>query len=57
MSKQVKQIILDKHNELRRKVARGHESNGNPGPQYAAEHMWKFVRNTVQLDLDEQIFI
>ena len=33
------QAILDKHNDLRRKIANGQESRGNPGPQPAASNM------------------
>ena len=33
------QVIVDKHNELRRKVARGLETLGNPGPQPSASNM------------------
>jgi len=33
------QAIIDKHNELRRKVAKGEETRGNPGPQPAAADM------------------
>ena len=33
------QSIVDKHNALRRQVANGQESSGNPGPQPAASNM------------------
>jgi len=33
------QAIVDKHNALRRQVANGQESRGNPGPQPAASNM------------------
>jgi len=46
LSADAKQAILDKHNELRRKVAKGEETNGAPGPQPAAANMRKLVWNT-----------
>ena len=33
------QAIVAKHNDLRRKVAKGQETQGNPGPQPAAANM------------------
>ena len=33
------QVIVDKHNELRRKVAKGEETQGKPGPQPSATNM------------------
>ena len=33
------QTILDLHNQLRRKVAKGQERQGNPGPQPPAANM------------------
>jgi len=46
LSADAKQAILDKHNELRRKVAKGEETDGAPGPQPAAANMRKLVWNT-----------
>jgi len=46
LSADAKQAILDKHNELRRKVAKGEETAGAPGPQPAAANMRKLVWNT-----------
>ena len=40
LSSEAKQAMLDKHNELRRKVARGEETSG---PQPAASNMRKLV--------------
>jgi len=45
LSADAKQAILDKHNELRRKVAKGEETDGAPGPQPAASNMRKLVWN------------
>ncbi|XP_033213844.1 venom allergen 3-like [Belonocnema kinseyi] len=39
LTDQEKQLILSKHNELRRKVAAGMETDGSPGPQPAAKCM------------------
>ena len=33
------QAIVDKHNALRRQVAKGQEIRGNPGPQPSASNM------------------
>ena len=41
MTEAGKAAIVDKHNELRRKVAKGEETNG---PQPAASNMRKLVR-------------
>jgi hypothetical protein len=38
-----RQQILDKHNELRRRVAKGLEKRGNPGPQPPAANMQGMV--------------
>jgi hypothetical protein len=38
-----KQAVVDAHNKLRRKVAKGQESRGNPGPQPSAANMLKIV--------------
>jgi hypothetical protein len=38
-----KQTIVDAHNALRRRVAKGLESKGNPGPQPSAANMRKIV--------------
>jgi len=38
-----KQAIVDKHNELRRTVAKGEETRGKPGPQPAASDMLMMV--------------
>jgi len=37
------QQIVDLHNELRRKVAKGLEKRGNPGPQPPASNMREFI--------------
>lgn len=39
MSEEAKQVILDKHNELRRKIAKGEEERGVGGPQPPASNM------------------
>ena len=39
-----KATILKVHNDLRRKVARGLEIKGNPGPQPGASNMRELVR-------------
>jgi hypothetical protein len=41
-----KQAIIDAHNTVRRKVAKGKESRGNPGPQPPAANMRKMVSGT-----------
>jgi len=41
-----KQVILDVHNDLRRRVAKGLETRGNPGPQPPAANMRKLVSET-----------
>jgi hypothetical protein len=38
-----KQTILDAHNEVRRRVAKGLEIKGKPGPQPPATNMRKLV--------------
>ncbi len=38
-------IIVDKHNALRRQVAKGLEKRGNPGPQPPASNMRQMVWN------------
>jgi hypothetical protein len=38
-----KQEIVNKHNELRRQVAKGYENRGSPGPQPAASDMLLMV--------------
>ena len=43
ITEEQKQIILDKHNELRRKVAKGQETQGSNGPQPAASNMKEMV--------------
>ena len=46
MSSEAKQAMLDKHNELRRRVAKGEETNGLNGVgQPAAANMKKMVWN------------
>jgi len=45
LSAEAKTIILDKHNELRRRVAKGEETEGSPGPQPGAANMKKMVWN------------
>jgi hypothetical protein len=41
-----KNTIVDAHNNLRRTVAQGKESRGNPGPQPPAANMRKLVSST-----------
>ena len=43
LSEESKAAILDKHNELRRRVAKGEETSGLSGPQPAAANMRKMV--------------
>ena len=43
MSSEAKQAMLDKHNELRRRVAKGEETGGMNGPQPGASNMKKLV--------------
>ena len=45
LSAAAKQEILDKHNELRRRVAKGEETGGINPPQPAAANMRKMVWN------------
>ena len=45
LSDAAKTAILDKHNELRRRVAKGEETNGLNGGQPAAGNMKKMVWN------------
>merc|ERR1719228_3071687 len=46
LSNEAKTVILDKHNELRRKVAKGEETGGINAPQPGAANMKKMVWNT-----------
>ena len=46
LSDSAKQAILDKHNELRRRVAKGEETGGINAPQPGATNMKKMVWNT-----------
>merc|ERR1719427_1990023 len=46
LSAEAKTVILDKHNELRRKVAKGEETGGINAPQPGAANMKKMVWNT-----------
>ena len=41
------QQIVDLHNELRRRVAKGLEKRGNPGPQPPAANMREFVSKSL----------
>jgi hypothetical protein len=41
-----KQAILDAHNNLRRKIAKGQETRGNPGSQPTAANMKKIVSSS-----------
>ena len=43
MTAEEKAVLVDKHNELRRKVAKGQESQGSPGPQPGASNMNELV--------------
>ena len=36
-------VILKRHNELRRKVAKGEETLGSPGPQSSAQDMFELT--------------
>jgi hypothetical protein len=45
-----KQAVLDAHNNLRRKIAKGQETRGNTGPQPTAANMRKLV-SKILLDL------
>ena len=54
LSADAKQAILDKHNELRRKVAKGEETDGAPGPQPAASNMRKLVSRKLLSTLNVQ---
>ena len=44
LSSASKEAILEKHNELRRRVAKGEETGGINPPQQAASNMKKLVR-------------
>lgn len=46
LTQEEKDSILTLHNDLRRKVANGLESRGNPGPQYPAVSMPPLVSYT-----------
>ena len=46
ISKEDQETIVNKHNELRRKVAKGEETRGEPGPQPSASNMRELVRFT-----------
>jgi len=46
LSQEGKRVILERHNELRRKVAKGQETGGINPPQPAAANMRKLVWNT-----------
>merc|ERR1719340_130066 len=46
LSAAAKEAILDQHNEMRRKVAKGQERRGSNGPQPGASNMKKLVWNT-----------
>ena len=43
LTEAAKQALVDKHNELRRKVAKGEETRGHPGPQPPASNMNQLV--------------
>ena len=43
ITEEQKKIIVDKHNELRRKVAKGQETQGSNGAQPAASNMKEMV--------------
>ena len=46
LSSEAKQAMLDRHNELRRKVAKGQETGGINAPQPKASNMRKLVWNS-----------
>ena len=48
-----KTVILQVHNSLRRKVANGLETRGNPGPQPAAANMRELV---IEIELSLILF-
>ena len=49
-----KQAILDAHNDLRRRVAKGLETRGKPGPQPPATNMRKLV-SEISLDVHKLV--
>ena len=52
-----KQAIVDKHNEIRAKVARGEETNGNqPGASNMKKLVWKWRCFTQILNLSPQVW-
>jgi hypothetical protein len=51
-----KQTIVDLHNNLRRQVAQGTESRGNPGPQPSAANMRKIVSRVLKTPMDANIY-
>ena len=56
MSSEAKQAILDKHNELRRRVAKGEETGGINGPQPGASNMKKLVWSAELLTEKEDLY-
>ena len=50
LSEEAKQAILDKHNDLRGRVARGEETGGINGPQPAGANMRKLVSGQRVID-------
>eukprot|EP00092_Neocalanus_flemingeri_P016210 GFUD01017545.1.p1 GENE.GFUD01017545.1~~GFUD01017545.1.p1 ORF type:complete len:219 (-),score=53.51 GFUD01017545.1:68-724(-) len=54
LSSAAKTAILDRHNELRRKVAKGEEVGGINAPQPAAANMKKMVWNTELEDIAQR---
>lgn len=48
MSVETTEVIVKVHNDLRRKVAKGEESRGAPGPQPSASNMRKLVSKKIK---------
>ena len=56
LNAEAKQAILDLHNDLRRKVAKGEEINGINPPQPGATNMRKLVRKCFLINLIQNFF-
>ena len=53
LSSAAKDAILEKHNELRRRVAKGEETGGINSPQPGASNMKKLVRTVLTTYLNK----